>query len=32
MPARAAESLSPAEFSDLISYLASLKTAPVSPH
>ena len=28
MPAQAAESLSPAEFADLISYLASLKQAP----
>ena len=32
MPALMVESLSPAEFSDLISFLASLKTPPASPH
>jgi putative heme-binding domain-containing protein len=32
MPARMIESLSPTEFSDLISFLASLRTPPASPH
>jgi putative heme-binding domain-containing protein len=32
MPARTVESLSSTEFADLISFLASLKTRPASPH